>query len=87
MKTKTCLLAVCSVALTGLIFIFAASAAEDRRSESVKMDEPMAGEMKKKGMKQGDVKKHEEQWDRKMKEMIGKEEKTMNPGNATNTTK
>ncbi|MEA3153352.1 MAG: hypothetical protein QOK44_941 [Betaproteobacteria bacterium] len=83
MGTESGLLSACGVvAIAGLVFIGGASAAENRKDEPLKMDAPMSGEMKKKGMKQGDVKKREEQWDRKMKEMIGKEEKTMDPGNA-----
>jgi hypothetical protein len=70
------------IAIAGLVVSFGALAAETRTSEPMKMDEPMSGEMKKKGMKQGDVKKQGEQWDEKMKEMIEKEEKTMNQGNA-----
>jgi hypothetical protein len=88
MGTESGFLSACGVvAIAGLVLIGGASAAENRKDEPLKMDAPMSGEMKKKGMKQGDVKKHEEQWDRKMKEMIGKEEKTKDPGNATNATK
>jgi len=78
MKTKDALLTACGVvAIAGLVSMFAASAAEIQKGESTKMDQPMAGEMKKKGMKQGEVRKHEEKWDRKMKETIGREENTM----------
>jgi hypothetical protein len=78
MEAKHALLTACGVvAIAGLVSLFSASAAEVQKSESTKMDEPMAGEMKKKGMKQGEVKKNEEKWDRKMKEMIGKEENAM----------
>jgi hypothetical protein len=42
-----------------------------------KMDEPMAGKMKKPGMKQGDVKKQAEKKRRAMKPMLEKEEKEM----------
>jgi hypothetical protein len=83
MGTERAWLGACVLTvIAGLVFIGSASAAENPKDESVKMDAPMSGEMKKKGMKQGDVKKHEEQWDRKMKDVIGKEEKTMAPGNA-----
>ena len=42
-----------------------------------KMEEPMAGKMKKPGMKQGDVKKQAEKKRRVMKPMLEKEEKEM----------
>jgi hypothetical protein len=44
-----------------------------------KMEEPMAGKMKKPGMKQGDVKKSAEKKRRTLKPMLEKEEKEM-PG-------
>ena len=44
-----------------------------------KMEEPMAGKMKKPGMKQGDVKKQAEKKRRAMKPMLEREEKEM-PG-------
>lgn len=44
-----------------------------------KMEEPMAGKMKKPGMKQGDVKKQAEKKRRAMKPMLEKEEKEMTP--------
>lgn len=82
MQTRRALLAACVVAIAGPLCIFSTLAAEIRKSESTKMDEPMAGEMKKKGMKQGDVKKHGEKWDRKMKDMVGNEERAMTQGSA-----
>src|SRR5882762_2966838 len=42
-----------------------------------KLDEPMAGNMKKPGMKQGDVKKQAEKKSRAMKPKLEKEEKDM----------
>jgi hypothetical protein len=82
MKIKCGLLAARGVlAIAGLICTFGASAAV-AKSESTKMDKPMAGEMKKKGMTQGEVKKHEEKWDRKMKESVANEEKAMTQGTA-----
>ena len=85
METKTALLTACGVvAIAGLVSLFSASAAELQKPDSTKMDLPMAGEMKKKGMKQGEVRKHEEKWERKMKEMIEKEEKAMTQGSAKN---
>ena len=44
-----------------------------------KMEEPMAGKMKKPGMIQGDVKKAAEKKSRAMKPMLEKEEKEMTP--------
>jgi hypothetical protein len=43
------------------------------------MEEPMAGKMKRPGMKQGDVKKSAEKKERVMKPMLEKEEKEMPP--------
>ena len=45
----------------------------------MKMDEPMQGGMKKKGMMKGDVKKSAEKKDKKMSEMLEKEEESMPP--------
>ena len=44
---------------------------------AAKMEEPMAGKMKKPGMKQGDVKKQAEKKLRAMKPMLEREEKEM----------
>jgi hypothetical protein len=44
-----------------------------------KMEAPMAGNMKKPGMKQGDMKKQAEKKRRAMKPMLEKEEKAMAP--------
>jgi hypothetical protein len=54
-----------------------ASAADTR--PPAKMEEPMAGKMKRPGMKQGDVKKAAEKKRRVMKPMLEKEEKEMPP--------
>jgi len=43
----------------------------------MKMDEPMAGEMKKDTMKKGDVKKAAEKKAREMKDVMDKESKSM----------
>lgn len=43
-------------------------------TKPMKEDEPMAGEMKKKGMKKGDVKQWAEKHDEKMREMMKNEE-------------
>jgi hypothetical protein len=56
---------------------FAAFAAEPK--SPAKMDEPMAGNMKRPGMKQGDVKKQAEKKRRAMKPKLEKEEKEMTP--------
>jgi hypothetical protein len=53
----------------------AAFAAEPK--PPAKMEEPMAGNMKRPGMKQGDVKKQAEKKRRAMKPMLEKEEKEM----------
>ena len=44
------------------------------KSKSMNMDEPMAGEMKKEGMKKGDVKKAAEKKDSEMRKMLEKEQ-------------
>ena len=44
-----------------------------------KMEEPMAGKMKRPGMKQGDVKKQAERKRRAMEPKLEKEEKDMTP--------
>ena len=54
--------------------LFAADAA---KGGTMKMGEPMSGEMKRPGMKKGDVKKREEQWSRKMKGALEKDEAAM----------
>lgn len=78
MSTNRYLLSVCILAaVTGLVSGLDALGGEADKRKPMKMDEPMSGEMKKPGMKKGDVKKHEEKWDRKMKNMLEKEEKTM----------
>ena len=81
--------AVCAVVTaTGLVLGFGALAADAptlaqaTQSEPMKMDEPMSGEMKKKGMKKGDVKKAAEEKEREMRSMIEKEEKSMPRGPA-----
>ncbi len=58
-----------------LIFAGAAYAAEPAK----KADEPMAGKMKKPGMKQGDVKKSAEKKKKEMKPMLEQESKSMQP--------
>ena len=48
-----------------------------KAAKPMKMNEPMAGEMKKDSMTKGDVKKAAEKKERDMKEMMEKEEKAM----------
>jgi predicted PurR-regulated permease PerM len=75
--------AVCAVvAVAALALVFGAPAAELTRNATMKMDEPMSGEMKKEGAKKRDVKQHAEKWDPKMKAMIEKEEKATLRGSA-----
>ena len=62
--------------LIALAIAGAAYAAEPAK----KADEPMAGKMKKPGMKQGDVKKSSEKKKKEMKPMLEKESKSMEPG-------
>jgi hypothetical protein len=64
-------------AISALLIGCGALAAQTAGEKPMKMDEPMSGEMKKEGAKKGDVKRRAEQWDRKMKDMMEKEEKTM----------
>lgn len=82
-RAWTGIAAACAVvAATGLALGFSAAAAEATKDKVMKMDEPMSGEMKKEGMKKGDVKQHAEKWDLKMKDMMEKEEKVMTQGDA-----
>ena len=79
--------AACAI-LTATGFAFGALPADEprlaqaTRNEPMKMDEPMSGEMKKKGMKKGDVKKAAEKKEREMRDMIENEEKSMLQGPA-----
>jgi hypothetical protein len=79
--------ATCAVVtVAGLGFGFGALAAGEPKEaqanerEPMRMDEPMSGEMMKKGMKKGDVKKAAEEKEREMKEKLEKEEKSMPQG-------
>jgi len=54
-----------------------AKQAPANESQPMKMDEPMTGEMMKKGMKKGDVKKAAEEKEREMKAKLEKEEQSM----------
>ena len=59
--------------LIALAFVGAAYAAEPAK----KANEPMAGNMKKPGMKQGDVKKSAEKKKKEMKPMLEQESRSM----------
>ena len=59
--------------IIALVFAGAAYAAEPAK----KADAPMAGKMKKPGMKQGDVKKSAEKKKKEMKPMLEQESKSM----------
>ena len=59
--------------LIALAFVGAAHAAEPAKKAS----EPMAGKMKKPGMKQGDVRKSAEKKKKEMKPMLDQESKSM----------
>jgi hypothetical protein len=48
--------------------------ASSAKSKPMNMEEPMAGEMKKEGMKKGDVKKAAEKKDRELRKMIETEQ-------------
>ncbi len=61
--------------LIALLVAGAAHAAEPAK----KADQPMAGKMKKPGMKQGDVKKNAEKKKKEMKPKLEKESKSMEP--------
>ena len=61
------------VALTAILATGAGAWAADAPGRPMKMDEPMHGEMKKKGMKKGDVKKAAEKKGREKKPVIEKE--------------
>lgn len=75
--------AACAVvAVAALALAFGAPAAELTQNATMKMDEPMSGEMKKEGAKKRDVKQHAERWDPKMKAMMEKEEKAAPQGSA-----
>jgi hypothetical protein len=50
--------------------------ADTAMRKPMKMDEPMAGGMKKEGMKKGDVKKAAEKKDREMRRMLEKEQQS-----------
>ena len=70
-----------AIALTADLGALAAAEPQTTQAiEPMKMDESMSGEMKKKGMKKGDVKKAAEKKEREMKGAIEREEKSMPQG-------
>jgi hypothetical protein len=84
--TRICVFAICSglmaYAATGAVISPARDTAEQLPEEikqPLNMDEPMQGGMKKKGMLKGDVKASAEKKDKKMQEMLEKEEQSMPP--------
>jgi pentapeptide MXKDX repeat protein len=68
--------AACAVAIATGTSALAADPpkADSAKSKPMNMDEPMAGAMKKEGMKKGDVKKAAEKKDREMRKMMEKEQ-------------
>jgi len=55
----------------------AATQSREEVKQPLKMDEPMQGGMKKKGMLKGDVRASAEKKDKKLQEMLDKEEQSM----------
>jgi hypothetical protein len=66
-----------SAAVCALLALGIDALAQPTPSAPMKMDEPMSGEMKKKGMKKRDVKSAAEKKEREMKGMIEQEQKSM----------
>jgi len=62
-----------AIALAAILAAGTGAWAADAPGKPMKMDEPMHGEMKKKGMKKGDVKKAAERKGREMKPAMEKE--------------
>ena len=76
----------CAIAGPGLIFSTMADTTQSadapaappaKVQKAMKMDQPMAGEMKKEGMMKGDMKKSAEKKQREMKDAMKKEEKAV----------
>ena len=76
------ILAASAALITALTLGAGGAIAQDtaKPKPPMKMDEPMPGEMKKPGMKQGDVKKAADDKQQKMKPMMDKEEQAMPAG-------
>jgi hypothetical protein len=70
------------IAMTAAFVSLPASAADPARpgKKEMPMDEPMHGQMKKPGMKTGDVKKSAEEKRQRLKPMLNKEERSMEQG-------
>ena len=62
-----------AIALAAILAAGTGAWAADAPGKPMKMDEPMHGEMTKKSMKKGDVKKSAQKKDREMKQIIEKE--------------
>ena len=62
-----------AIALAAILAAGTGAWAADAPGKPMKMDEPMHGEMKKKSMKKGDVKKAAEKKERDMKPMMERE--------------
>jgi hypothetical protein len=70
------------IAMTVTLVSLAASAADPAKpgKKEMPMDEPMHGQMKKPGMKTGDVKKSAEKKRQRLKPVLKKEERSMEQG-------
>ena len=62
-----------AIALAAILAVGTGAWGADAPGKPMKMDEPMHGEMKKKGMKKGDVKKAAKKKEREMKPMLERE--------------
>jgi hypothetical protein len=70
------------IAMTAALISLGASGADPAKpgKKQMPMDEPMHGEMRKPGMKTGDVKKSAEKKRQRLKPMLEKEERSMEQG-------
>ena len=62
-----------AIALAAILAASTGAWGADAPGKPMKMDEPMHGEMKKKGMKKGDVKKAAKKREREMKPILERE--------------
>ena len=62
-----------TIALAAILAAGTGAWAADAPGKPMKMDEPMHGDMKKKGMKKGDVKKAAKKREREMKPILERE--------------
>ncbi len=62
-----------AIALAAILAVGTGAWGADAPGKPMKMDEPMHGEMKKKGMKKGDVKKAAKKREREMKPILERE--------------